>query len=62
VLQGDGINIHTLEKILDAVLEKGFSAEVGSFAVCTEFHLRLTRHCIALRMACDSPHFNSDYT
>ena len=28
VLQGDGINIHTLEKIQDAVLDKGYSAEV----------------------------------
>ena len=30
MLQGDGINIHTLEQILDAVLEKGFSAEVAA--------------------------------
>ena len=30
MLQGDGINIHTLEKILDAVLENGFSAEVST--------------------------------
>ena len=28
MLQGDGINIHTLQKILDAVLDKGYSAEV----------------------------------
>ena len=32
MLQGDGINIHTLEKILDAVLDNGFSAEVKRFA------------------------------
>ena len=30
MLQGDGINIHTLKKILDAVLENGYSAEVRS--------------------------------
>ena len=28
MIQGDGINIHTLQKILDAVLDNGFSAEV----------------------------------
>ena len=33
MLQGDGINIHTLERILDAVLDKGYSAEVDCAAV-----------------------------
>ncbi len=28
-IQGDGINIYMLAKVLDAVLEAGYSAEVG---------------------------------
>lgn len=33
VIQGDGINIHSLQKILAAVLEKGFSAEAVAFGM-----------------------------
>lgn len=33
VIQGDGINIVTLEKILDAVLAQGFSAENVAFGM-----------------------------
>lgn len=30
VIQGDGINVKTLGKILDAVLAEGYSAQVGA--------------------------------
>lgn len=33
VIQGDGINIHMLAKIMDAVLDKGFSAEAVAFGM-----------------------------
>lgn len=33
VIQGDGINISTLQKILDAVLAHGYSAENCSFGM-----------------------------
>jgi hypothetical protein len=33
VIQGDGINITTLGKIMDAVIEAGYSAEVRSCEV-----------------------------
>ena len=35
VIQGDGINLRMLSKILTAVMEKGFSAEVSTFLVAS---------------------------
>ena len=32
VIQGDGINVQVLDKILQAVLARGFSAEVAAFS------------------------------
>lgn len=36
VIQGDGINIQTLDKILQAVMEQGFSAQVCSPSIHEE--------------------------
>jgi nicotinamide phosphoribosyltransferase len=33
VIQGDGINMHTLQQILDAVLDAGFSAQAVAFGM-----------------------------
>ena len=57
VIQGDGINVHTLAAILQAVLDRGYSAEVGARFCCSRgAHacepVSLESACVSVKTAC----------
>lgn len=58
VIQGDGVNIHTIEKILDAALHEKFSAQNIAFGMGGGLLQKVNRDTMSFATKLSSIHFS----